>query len=81
MRSDRELWIVGEGDQYGELLHLAGNTPGIRFLGRVSNKELLDLSGIDDEIDDALDALLGPNLSYPPPPPPSNDDAAKDEKK
>ena len=45
------------------------------------DKELLDLSGIDDEIDDALDALLGPNLSYPPPPPPSNDDAAKDEKK
>ena len=43
MRSDCELWIVGEGDQYGELLHLAGNTPGIRFLGRVSNKELLDL--------------------------------------
>lgn len=60
------------------------------------DKELLDLSGIDDEIDDALDALLGPNLSYPPPPPPpsssssssssspsspSNDDAAKDETK
>lgn len=43
MRSDCELWIVGEGDQYGDLLHLASSTPGIRFLGRVSKKELLDL--------------------------------------
>lgn len=37
----------------------------------------LDLSNIDDEIDSALDKVLGPNLSYPPPPPDEEDDAKK----
>jgi hypothetical protein len=33
----------------------------------------LDLSGIDDEIDNALDNIFGPNLSYPPPAPDDDD--------
>jgi hypothetical protein len=37
----------------------------------VPDGQLLDLSGseVDHEIDQALDTILGPNLSYPPPPP------------
>lgn len=38
------------------------------------DKQLLDLSDIDDEIDNALDAVLGPNLSYPPPAPAGEDE-------
>ena len=41
----------------------------------MQDKQLLDLSGIDDEIDNALDSILGPNLS--PPSPPSDDDEKK----
>jgi len=45
--------------------------------GRPQN-QILDLSGIDDEIDFALDSILGPNLSYVPPPmPPADDDKDK----
>lgn len=33
------------------------------------DKALLDLSGIDEEIDNALDGIFGSHLSYPPPPP------------
>lgn len=47
--------------------------------GRPQN-QLLDLSGIDDEIDFALDTMLGPNLSYPPPSPLPKSDDDKDKK-
>jgi hypothetical protein len=37
----------------------------------VPDGQVLDLSGseVDNEIDHALDSILGKHLSYPPPPP------------
>lgn len=40
---DMSLVIVGEGEHSEELHALAGNDPRIKFLGRVSDEELVDL--------------------------------------